>query len=201
MKTYTLLELQDRYKLQKSAMHKFLARHMGEINQNGKHAFKTQNKWVFDDFALGVLDKLRGIGQVIPADQQIVADLQKIIENLRQELIVMQKANIKCQEEISGLKDKLIFEMQEKANIKDKLASASFELLRLQSSENDISQLFQEKKVLENELKTTKTIADQLAATVKKMEEKNKALKKGMYKSTIRTRRRQPARIKINATK
>lgn len=137
MHSYTLPDLQNRYGMRKSALHKFLARHLGEINHNGQHALKTQNRWVFDDFAVSVLDRLRNLGQVTLDDSQTVQELNDTIANLQQQLIASQNANIRHQETISELKGQLISELKEKAEIKDKLASASFELLRIQANDKD----------------------------------------------------------------
>ena len=143
MHTYTLPDLQNRYGMRKSALHKFLVRHLGEINHNGQHALKTQNKWVFDDFAVSVLDRLRNLGQVTLDDSQsqTVQELNDTIANLQQQLIASQNANIRNQETILKLQGQLISELKEKSEIKDKLASASFELLRIQANNKDTEKI------------------------------------------------------------
>lgn len=104
MHSYTLPDLQNRYGMRKSALHKFLARHLGEINQHGQHALKTQNRWLFDDFAVSVLDRLRNFNQVIPADVATIETLNDTISNLQQQLIAAQNLNNRHQETISELK-------------------------------------------------------------------------------------------------
>lgn len=192
MHAYTLPDLQNRYGMRKSALHKFLARHLGEINHNGQHALKTQNKWVFDDFAVSVLDRLRNLGQVTLDDSQTVQELNDTIANLQQRLIASQNANIRHQETISELKGQLISELKEKAEIKDKLASASFELLRIQASDKDTEKIQKENQRLQDNLTAEKQKSTQLDnqiaemnLQVKNLENENSILKKASKKSNI----------------
>lgn len=208
MSTYTFLDLQTRYNMKKSAIHKFLVRHLAEINKTGRHALKTKNKWFFDDAAIAVMDRLRGYGQIAPEDTQTIAALQEIIENLRQELIASQKETLARNEEVSALKDQLIAEMRDKAKIKDQLATVSFELLQIQDK-GSLKQLSQENKKLEDKLKSTQTLAEQLGKTVERLEDENDDLERKLrkrtemiHKSTTRkTKRPQPARVRITAIK
>ena len=192
MHSYTLPDLQNRYGMRKSALHKFLARHLGEINHNGQHALKTQNRWVFDDFAVSVLDRLRNLGQVTLDDSQTVQELNDTIANLQQQLIASQNANIRHQETISELKGQLISELKEKAEIKDKLASASFELLRIQASDKDTEKIQKENQRLQDNLiaekKKSTQLDNQIAEMnlqVKNLENENSILKKESKKSNI----------------
>ena len=192
MHSYTLPDLQNRYGMRKSALHKFLARHLGEINHNGQHALKTQNRWVFDDFAVSVLDRLRNLGQVTLDDSQTVQELNDTIANLQQQLIASQNANIRHQETISELKGQLISELKEKAEIKDQLASASFELLRIQTSDKDIEKIQKENQRLQDNLTAEKKKSTQLDNQIaemdlqlKTLENENSILKKESKKSNI----------------
>lgn len=192
MHSYTLPDLQNRYGMRKSALHKFLARHLGEINHNGQHALKTQNRWVFDDFAVSVLDRLRNLGQVTLDDSQTVQELNDTIANLQQQLIASQNANIRHQETISELKGQLISELKEKAEIKDKLASASFELLRIQASDKDTEKIQKENHRLQDNLIAEKKKSTQLDNQIaemdlqlKNLENENSILKKESKKSNI----------------
>lgn len=192
MHSYTLPDLQNRYGMRKSALHKFLARHLGEINHNGQHALKTQNRWVFDDFAVSVLDRLRNLGQVTLDDSQTVQELNDTIANLQQQLIASQNTNIRHQETISELKGQLISELKEKAEIKDKLASASFELLRIQASDKDTEKIQKENQRLQDNLiaekKKSTQLDNQIAEInlqVKNLENENSILKKASKKSNI----------------
>ena len=192
MHAYTLPDLQNRYGMRKSALHKFLARHLGEINHNGQHALKTQNKWVFDDFAVSVLDRLRNLGQVTLDDSQTVQELNDTIANLQQQLIASQNANIRHQETISELKGQLISELKEKAEIKDKLASASFELLRIQANDKDTEKIQKENQRLQDNLTAEKKKSTQLDNQIaemdlqlKNLEDENSILKKESKKSNI----------------
>lgn len=192
MHAYTLPDLQNRYGMRKSALHKFLVRHLGEINHNGQHARKTQNRWVFDDFAVSVLDRLRNLGQVTLDDSQTVQELNDTIANLQQQLIASQNANIRHQETISELKGQLISELKEKAEIKDKLASASFELLRIQSNDKDTEKIQKENQRLQDNLTAEKKKSTQLDNQIaemdlqlKNLENENSILKKESKKSNI----------------
>ena len=192
MHAYTLPDLQNRYGMRKSALHKFLARHLGEINHNGQHALKTQNKWVFDDFAVSVLDRLRNFNQTIPADATTIETLNDTISNLQQQLIAAQNLNNRHQETISELKGQLIAELKEKAEIKDKLASASFELLRIQANEKDTEKIQKENQRLQDNLiaekKKSTQLDNQIAEMnlqVKNLENENSILKKESKKSNI----------------
>ena len=192
MHAYTLPDLQNRYGMRKSALHKFLARHLGEINHNGQHALKTQNKWVFDDFAVSVLDRLRNFNQTIPADATTIETLNDTISNLQQQLIAAQNLNNRHQETISELKGQLIAELKEKAEIKDKLASASFELLRIQANDKDTEKIQKENQRLQDNLTAEKKKSTQLDnqiaemnLQVKTLESENSVLKKASKKSNI----------------
>lgn len=192
MHSYTLPDLQNRYGMRKSALHKFLVRHLGEINHSGQHALKTQNRWLFDDFAVSVLDRLRNFNQVIPADVATIETLNDTISNLQQQLIASQNANIRHQETISELKGQLISELKEKAEIKDKLASASFELLRIQASDKDTEKIQKENQRLQDNLiaekKKSTQLDNQIAEInlqVKNLENENSILKKASKKSNI----------------
>lgn len=192
MHAYTLPDLQNRYGMRKSALHKFLARHLGEINHNGQHALKTQNKWVFDDFAVSVLDRLRNFNQTIPADATTIETLNDTISNLQQQLIAAQNLNNRHQETISELKGQLIAELKEKAEIKDKLASASFELLRIQATDKDTEQIKKENQRLQDNLTAEKKKSTQLDNQIvemdlqlKNLENENSILKKESKKSNI----------------
>ena len=185
MHSYTLPDLQNRYGMRKSALHKFLARHLGEINQHGQHALKTQNRWLFDDFAVSVLDRLRNFNQVIPADVATIETLNDTISNLQQQLIAAQNLNNRLQETISELKGQLIAELQEKAEIKDKLAAASFELLRIQANDKDTEKIQKENQRLQDNLTAEKKKSTQLDLQLKNLENENSILKKESQKSNI----------------
>ena len=152
MKTYTFADLKNRYNLPQAGLYKFINRHIIEINKNGTHAYKMQNKWFFDDFAISVLDRLRNYGQASFSDVQTIQNLNDTISKLQQELITAQKMIINQQIEITNLKDQLLFDVKEKGEIKDQLASASFELLQIKSKSDDLDTLSKSNSWLQNEL-------------------------------------------------
>lgn len=192
MKTYTFTDLQNRYGMPQAGLYKFINRHIGEINRSGKHAAKTQNKWFFDEIAVSVLDRLRNLGQVTLDDPQTVQELNDTIANLQQQLIASQSANIRHQETISELKGQLISELKEKAEIKDKLASASFELLRIQANDKDTEKIQKENQRLQDNLTAEKKKSTQLDNQIaemdlqlKNLKNENSILKKESKKSNI----------------
>lgn len=209
MKTYTFSDLQNRYGMQKSALHKFLTRHMSEINRNGQHAVKTQNKWLFDDIAISVIDRMRNYGQASFSDVQTIQALNDTISNLQQQLIAAQNVNNRHQETISELKGQLIAELKEKAEIKDKLASASFELLRIQANDKDTEKIQKENQRLTDDLTAEKQKSIQLYERITEMDLKSQQLQKeNLYlKEVIKksnnnrhsrwNKKTQPHRIKI----
>lgn len=210
MNTYTFTDLQSRYGMPQAGLYKFINRHIGEINRNGKHAAKTQNKWVFDEIAVSILDRLRNFGQVALDDPQTVQELNDTIANLQQQLIASQNANIRHQETISELKGQLIAELKEKAEIKDNLASVTFELLRIQAADKDTEKLHTENQRLTNDLSVEKQKSAQLYEKItemelqaKKLENENVDLKRVFKKSNISTpssgwcRRRQPVKTTL----
>lgn len=211
MNTYTFTDLQNRYGLPQAGLYKFINRHLGEINQTGKHAVKTKNKWLFDEIAVSVLDKLRNFGQVTLDDPQTVQELNDAISNLQQQLIAAQNANIRYQEAISELKGQLIIELREKAEIKDKLASASFELLRIQAADKNTEKIKKENQQLQDSIIAEKQKSNQLDSQLEKMnlqvqklESENSILKKVPKKSNKESasfgwskRRSQPVKITL----
>lgn len=189
MKNYTFVDLQGRYDLAQDALYKFISRHLDEINKDGAHAVKTQNKWFFDDIAVARLDRLRNFAQ-LASDTQNNQQLHDMISNLQQQLIIAQNAIIGHLETISGLKGQLIEELNEKAVIKDKLASASFELLRLQSSEMSTEKVSEENQKLNNSLleeaqKTNELRCriDELKNDAEKLKKENENLKRKILSS------------------
>ena len=210
MKAYTFTDLQNRYGMPQAGLYKFINRHIGEINQNGKHAVKTKNKWVFDEIAVSILDRLRNFGQVSLDDPQTIQELNDTIANLQQQLIAAQNANIRHQETISELKGQLITELKEKAEIKDKLASTTFELLRIQSADKDTEKIQKEKQQLQDNLTAEKQKSNQLDNQVKEMNqqiqklENEKSLLKKVFKESNKQtspsgwgRRGQPVKITL----
>lgn len=162
MHSYTLPDLQNRYGMRKSALHKFLVRHLGEINRSGQHALKTQNRWLFDDFAVSVLDRLRNFNQVIPADVATIETLNDTISNLQQQLLTAQQNNLQQLKEISALKDQLISELKAKSEIKKQLAAAGFKILQIEQSAAESAKLIQDNINLKNELNSLKECCVQL---------------------------------------
>lgn len=162
MHSYTLPDLQNRYGMRKSALHKFLVRHLGEINHSGQHALKTQNRWLFDDFAVSVLDRLRNFNQVIPADVATIETLNDTISNLQQQLLTAQQNNLQQLKEISALKDQLISELKAKSEIKKQLAAAGFKILQIEQSAAESAKLIQDNINLKNELNSLKECCVQL---------------------------------------
>lgn len=75
--------------------------------------------------------------------------------------------------------------MQEKAEIKDKLAAASFELLRIQTNDKDTEKIQKENQRLQDNLTAEKKKSTQLDLQLKNLENENSILKKESQKSNI----------------
>lgn len=197
MKNYTFVELQSRYDLAQDALYKFISRHLDEINKDGNHAVKTQNKWFFDDIAVAHLDRLRNFAQVA-TDTQNNQQLHDMISNLQQQLIIAQNANIRHLETISELKGQLIAELNEKAVIKDKLASASFELLRLQSSSTE--KVSEENQQLNNKLREEEQKTNELRCRIDEMKKDAEKLKKENENLKRKIPSKAPMAVNISGT-
>ena len=136
----------SRYGMKKSALSRFISRHLGEINKNGEHAVKTATGWSFDDAALQVLDRLRKFGVIdvtSAADTEYVNELKDMISELRKKII-------KIQDENSSLKSQLIDSVRDQVELNKQLAGASMQLLKLQQQGNSSVELENENNLLKN---------------------------------------------------
>lgn len=163
MAEYTFGDLLSRYGIKKSAFSRFLARHLEEINKSGNHAIKSPSGWIFDDFAVEILDRLRNFGEVSPesTDSAQVNSLKEIISSLQQKVIALQDEN-------GNLKTQLIDASRDQVKLTKQLAAASIEVLKLQQSNTS------DNDNLEIENKALKVQVDKLKRQVSTMETESK---------------------------
>ena len=88
-------ELMKRYDFKSSrGVRAFITRHLGEINADGeKHAKQTIEGWQFDETAVRIIDKLRGISSVAIVEREESEQIQELkseVENLKNLLLMTQ---------------------------------------------------------------------------------------------------------------
>lgn len=148
MGSYTFSDLMNRYGMKKSALSRFISRHLAEINQNGQHAIKTNMGWSFDGVAIQVLDRLRKFGEIdTPSvvDTEYINELKDLVSELREKIIELQNEN-------SGLKSQLIDSVKDQVELNKQLAGVSIQLLQLQQRKGDVVELENENAVLKNRI-------------------------------------------------
>ena len=148
MGRYTFSDLMGRYDMKKSALSRFLSRHLNEINRNGEHAVKTTTGWSFDDSAIQVLDRLRKFGTIDATatnNAEYVNELKDIVSELRKRIIALQDEN-------SDLKSQLIDAVKVQVELNKQLAGVSIQLLQLQQRKGDAVELENENVVLKNRI-------------------------------------------------
>lgn len=205
MANYSFSDLLNRYGMKKSAFSRFLARHLEDINKDGSsHAVKTPSGWVFDDYAIVVLDRLRNFGDISfsAGDPEQVKELNEIISALQQKLI-------KVHEENGSLKDQLLAATRDQVDLTKKLAAASIQVLQLQTqgSESDdlknenrllqeqVSGLKSQVSTMETESKRIRSENDELHDKIREFNKVDKQVNTGIYRSWIR--RGQGRKIKL----
>lgn len=111
----TLDDLSGRYQIKKSGMSLWIKSHRQEIDPDGSHIIKDGKNLFFDDFAVGMIDKIRGYVTGI--------DRYDVPEAKPAEIILLQQKLEAVLTENSNLKDNII-ELMRKNNEKDLLLAA-----------------------------------------------------------------------------
>lgn len=121
MKRYTFADLMLRYGSKQSALSQYIARHKSDL---AGHALKTSSGWIFDDYAVGVLDRLKGYNQplVTPESAEInslhdtIANLQTALLASQQEALQANKKVIALMEQVNNMNTQLTSLQQVKAD-------------------------------------------------------------------------------------
>ena len=93
-KIYKSDELMARYSLSSAAFRKYVNAKLDVINEDGKHAWKQSNEWLFDEVAVRKLDSLRGYGTTIVEkadDSEEVLRLRDEISTLKTTMLGLMK--------------------------------------------------------------------------------------------------------------
>ena len=132
-KIYKSDELMARYSLSSAAFRKYVNAKLDVINEDGKHAWKQSNEWLFDEVAVRKLDSLRGYGTTIVEkadDSEEVLRLRDEISTLKTTMLGLMKELADAQGEAKNaykeLADAKILALESKL-MKDQLIKAEEE--------------------------------------------------------------------------
>jgi hypothetical protein len=132
MEKYTFSDLMKRYNSKQSALSQFIARHKAEL---ADHAVKTSDGWIFDAFAVGVLDRLKNYNQPILTPESVEIDgLHTTIANLQTALLTAQNQALDAQRKTIAL-------MEENKSLASQLASMQQQLIAADQVKSDNQRL------------------------------------------------------------
>ena len=101
-----------RYNISRQGMSAFVDRHIEEINADGvDHARQTSEGWQFDDTAVRIIDKLRGMSEVAIVEREEseqVQELKEEVDNLKSLLLMTQNKLLQKQEELTENQKQLL---------------------------------------------------------------------------------------------
>ena len=143
----TLDELSIRYQIKKSGMSLWIKSHRQEIDPDGSHIIKDGKNLLFDDFAVGMIDKIRGFVSGIDRYEVPEAKPAEIIM-LQQKLEAALTENSKLKDEVIGLlrksneKDLLLAEEQKKTALLT--AGGNQYIAEIEAKEKQIDELKEE---------------------------------------------------------
>jgi len=145
-------ELMNRYNFKSSrGVRAFITRHIEEINADGvDHARQTSEGWQFDDTAVRIIDKLRGMNEVAIVEREEseqVQELKEEVDNLKSLLLMTQNKLLQKQEELSQAEKKYLtaentskdyqsdlkVEELKRKHLEEKLSAAESQVKNLQS--------------------------------------------------------------------
>ena len=108
----SIKELMKRYDISRQGIMSFVARHLEEINADGEeHAKQTIDGWQFDDTAIRIIDKLRGLSEVAIIEREEseqVQELKEEVDNLKSLLLMTQNKLVQKQEELTESQKQLM---------------------------------------------------------------------------------------------
>ena len=121
----------------------FITRHIEEINADGvNHARQTTEGWQFDDTAVRIIDKLRGMSEVTIVEREEseqVQELKEEVDNLKSLLLMTQNKLLQKQEELSQAEKKYLtaentsnVEELKRKHLEEKLSAAESQVKNLQ---------------------------------------------------------------------
>ena len=97
--------LMERYNISRQGIMSFVDRHIEEINSDGEiHARQTSEGWQFDETAVKIMDKLRGLSEIAiieHEESEQVQELKNEVENLKNMLLMTQSKLLQKQEELT----------------------------------------------------------------------------------------------------
>lgn len=157
-KIYKSDELMARYSLSSAAFRKYVNAKLDVINEDGKHAWKQSNEWLFDDVAVRKLDSLRGFGTTIVEtadDSEEVLRLRDEISTLKTTMLGLMKELADAQGEAKNaykelaeakmlalesklMKDKLVRAEEEAAANKAAYIEAQHKLSAITNEHNEL---------------------------------------------------------------
>lgn len=170
---FSVNDLMSRYNIKNAvSIRRFVSRHLQTINADGEeHAKQTLEGWQFDEVAVQIIDKLRGVSNVTIVEMkesERIKELQEENENLRQLLLVAQSKLIKVQEELTDNQKKyLAAESQSKDSQSElKVEQALHEVTKQQFSE--IKTQLSDTKIQLSDTKTQLSNAETQLEQIKK---------------------------------
>lgn len=105
MKRYTFADLMLRYGSKQSALSQYIARHKSEL---AGHSIKTSSGWIFDDYAVGVLDRLKGYNQpLVTPESAEINSLHDTIANLQTALLASQQEALQANKKVIALMEQI----------------------------------------------------------------------------------------------
>ena len=146
-------ELMKRYNISRQGMSAFVDRHLEEINADGvDHARQTTEGWQFDDTAVKIIDKLRGMSEVTIVEREEserVQELKEEVDNLKSLLLMTQNKLVQKQEELLSAEKKYL---TAENNSKDYQSDLKVEELKRKHLEEKLSVAESQVKNLQGEL-------------------------------------------------
>ena len=163
-------ELTERYNLKNTqTIRKFITRNLEKINKNGTHAFHDSNGWQFDETAVEIIDKLRGISEVAIVEREESERLQELeneVDNLKSLLLMTQNKLLQKQEELTE-SHKLLLQSEKKyltaeTTSKDYQADLRVSELKRENLEEKLLSAELRSKNLEDKLKNLQAEMDKI---------------------------------------
>jgi len=158
-------ELMKRYNFKSSrGVRAFITRHLEEINADGvEHARQTTEGWQFDDTAVRIIDKLRGMSEVTIVEREEserVQELKEEVDNLKSLLLMTQNKLVQKQEELTESQKQLLSAKEKyltaESSAKDYQSDLKVEELKRKHLEEKLSEVQSQFKNLQSEVEKLK---------------------------------------------